>query len=72
VKSSHAGFMLVCCLATAAAVGAVILLGLPVHTVVLGAIAILCPVSHWLMMGRREHGAPPVSHPGQARPSGQG
>ena len=62
MKRSHALLMLVCCLVPVAGIAAVYFLRLPINTVVLAAMVILCPLSHLLMMSRMRHDAPSRSH----------
>ncbi len=71
MKRSHALLMLLCCLVPVAAFVAVTFLHLPVNTVILVGMVILCPLSHFLMMGRMRQDPCVGSRPGDLRPSGQ-
>lgn len=66
MKRSHALLMLLCCLAPVAAFAAVTFLRLPVNTVILAGMVLLCPLSHVLRMARIRH------EPGDLRPNGHG
>lgn len=63
MKRSHAFLMLLCCLVPVAGIAAVYFLRLPINTVILAAMVILCPLSHLLMMSRMRHDASSRSHP---------
>lgn len=66
MKRSHALLMLLCCLAPLAAFVSIALLRLPVNTVMLAGMMLLCPFSHVLRMARMRHEA------GDLRPNGHG
>jgi hypothetical protein len=72
MKRSHARLMLLCCLVPVAAFAAVTFLRLPVNTVILAGMVILCPLSHVLMMTRMRHNPGVGSRPGDLRSSGHG
>jgi hypothetical protein len=48
--SKHTLIMLVCCLVTAAAFAAFIIFNVPLNTVLLFALVLVCPLSHLLLM----------------------
>jgi len=62
VRRSHVLLMLLCCLLPLAAIAAVFLIGLPVSTVVLAGLVLLCPLSHVWMMTRRQHESSSGAH----------
>lgn len=51
----HLWLMLLCCLIPIAALGAIFLFGVPVNSVVLVGLVLLCPLLHLAMMGLGGH-----------------
>ncbi len=60
MQRKHLLIMLLCCLIPLVAVAAVLLFNVPFNTVLIGAMFLLCPLSHLLMMkfmmGDQHHG----------------
>jgi len=55
MNKRHWILMLLCCLAPLAALGAIFLFQVPVNTVLLVALVLICPLSHVLMMSFMDH-----------------
>lgn len=65
MSKKHALIMLVCCLLPLIALGAILVFGLPVNTVVFIVLLLLCPLSHLVMMkymGHDHQAAPTQAH----------
>jgi hypothetical protein len=70
MQRKHMLIMLLCCLIPVVALGAVLLFNVPLNTVLIGAMILICPLSHILMMkfmmgdhhedGQHHHGKYPL------------
>lgn len=68
MNARHILWMFVGCLAMAAGVAAIFAFGVPVNTVLLVALVLICPLAHLLMMrsGVHDHGEQRSHHPEEA------
>lgn len=69
MKKSHLLIMILCCLIPVAALAAIFLFKVPVSSVVLYALILLCPLSHLLMMKFMGHDHPHSTKTPEAAPN---
>ncbi|NOH02636.1 MAG: hypothetical protein HND47_12100 [Chloroflexi bacterium] len=82
MKKSHLWIMILCCLIPIVALGAVFLFNIPLSSVLLYGLILLCPLSHLLMMkymghehssedqhSQHQHHSSPAAAPTQEKPS---
>jgi DUF2933 family protein len=64
MSKKHLGIMLVCCLVPVAGLAAFYVFRVPLNTLLVGAMVLLCPLSHILMMRSMGHGQDETRHSG--------